>query len=85
MGKTKRAQILVTPEEYEALEDVARAERTSVAELFRRAVRDRYLRQPVDRARLVEELCALELAFDGDWGDAEVAILDAHEGLDDDA
>ena len=43
MAPTRRAQILMEPEEFRRLQALARERRTSVANLIRSAVRDTYL------------------------------------------
>ncbi len=77
MAHTRRAQILMEPEEYQQLEAVARRQGTSVAELVRTAVRERYLSQQQDRIRAMEEICAMELPF-SDWDSLDEEIAEAH-------
>jgi hypothetical protein len=77
MPVTRRAQILMDPEEYRRLEVIARHKQVAVAELIRRAVREKYLLEQQDRRRLVEEICGMELPV-GDWEDMEAEIEDAH-------
>lgn len=66
VARSKRAQVLMEPEEYRRLERIASQEGCSVAELIRRAVRERYLTSVDDRRSLVEGLIALNLDV-GDW------------------
>lgn len=73
---TKRAQILMPPEEYAQLEALALQQRVSVAELIRRAVRERYLLGARDRRRLVDEICAMSVPLP-DWEELEAEIEDA--------
>ncbi len=44
MAKTKRVQVLMEPVEFEALENIARLQGASVAELMRQAASRQYLR-----------------------------------------
>lgn len=78
MARTKRAQVLMEPEEYRLLEEVARTEKVPVAELFRRAVRDRYLTGQADREKLVRDICAMNLP-DVDWAEAKADIMESHD------
>jgi hypothetical protein len=50
MAKTKRVQVLMDPEEFAALEQIAAARGASVADLMREAARAQHLR-PADVAR----------------------------------
>lgn len=76
MAATRRAQILMDPEEYSRLEELARREKVSVAELIRRAVRRCYLLPREERRALVEEICSMELPL-GDWNERD--ITDSHD------
>lgn len=60
-NRTKRAQVLMEPGEYERLEAVAAERGVAVAELIRSAVRERYLLTRKERRRLVDEILALDL------------------------
>ena len=76
MALTKRTQILMEPEMFEHLERLSRRRKTSVGELIREALREKYLRsRSRDRAReLVERLCAIDLPVD-DWPVIEEELL----------
>ena len=58
----------MNPEEFARLSRIARAQGVSVAELFRRAVRERYLRDPEEKSSAFGELLATELDVTfGEW------------------
>lgn len=69
-NRTKRAQVLMEPEEYARLEAVAAEQGVAVAELIRSAVRERYLLTRKERRRLVDDILALDLP-PIDWREAE--------------
>lgn len=75
MARSKRAQVLMEPEEYRRLEEIARREGVSVAELVRTAVRERYLPDVERRrdalARFLGEAPALDLP---DWETLEAEL-----------
>lgn len=77
MARTRRAQVLMEPREYERLEQIARRKGVPVAELIRGAVRERYLLTREERHRLVERILGLELPT-RDWGETEDEIAGAH-------
>jgi hypothetical protein len=76
MAATRRAQILMEPDEYVKLESLARSEKVSVAELIRRAIRRCYFLPPADRTSLVSEICSMDLPL-GDWSEQD--ITDGHD------
>jgi len=81
MPRTKRAQVLMEPEEYERLEAVAAERGVAVAELIRAAVRERYLLTRKERGRLVDEILDLDLPAIH-WRKAEDEVLRARgDGL----
>lgn len=81
MARTKRAQVLMEPDEYERLESIAAARGVPVAELIRTAVRERYLTTRGERRRLVEEILGLDLPVI-EWEEAEDEVVGAHgDGL----
>lgn len=81
MARTKRAQVLMEPDEYQRLEEIAAEQGIAVAELIRIAVRERYLLTPEERSRLVEEILGLDLPTI-DWEEAEAEVIDARgDGL----
>ena len=77
MGLTKRAQLLMEPDDYQQLVHIAQYEQISVAELIRTAVRERYLTQPKKPEELVEAICAMNLEVI-DWESLEADITEAH-------
>ena len=79
MGKTKRAQILMAPEEYRDLEKIARQKGVSVAELIRTAVQERYFIASEKQGAAIEDILAMNLPVD-DWEALEAEILEAHRG-----
>jgi predicted DNA-binding ribbon-helix-helix protein len=76
MAKTRRTQVLLEPETYDHLEQIAQREDVSVAELIRRAVRETFFSSPASRRRAFEEICSMEIPV-GDWEDMEREIIDA--------
>ena len=76
-GKTKRAQILMAPQEYEQLQNIARSRRLSVAELIRQAVQERYLDLGQHRTVLLEQMFAMKIPVD-DWSDLDAEVATAH-------
>jgi len=64
--KTRKAQILMEPDEYKRLERIAKRERKSVSELIRDAVRDRYLGRDEERSKAADAIGAMSLDLD-DW------------------
>lgn len=77
MTASKRAQILMEPEDYQRLEEIARQKKASVAELIRTAVRERYLGGGTGRRTLVESICSMSLPVIP-WDEAEAEIAEAH-------
>ncbi len=78
MAHTRRAQILMDPEEYDELARIAEAKKVSVAELIRAAVRTVYLRSRDDRMAAVERIAAMELPIDS-WARMKADIEDAYD------
>ena len=78
MGQTRRAQILMEPETYRRLEEIARRERTSVAELIRTAVREKYLSDRPRRQAALSELLTMDLPV-GRWEDIDGEVGDARD------
>lgn len=74
---TRRAQILLPPEEYDRLAEIATHLGVSVAELFRRAVREKYLTAPGDRRRVVREIAEMSVPIPYEWETIEEEIEDA--------
>ena len=78
MARTKRAQVLMEPEEYARLEAIAAQQGCSVAELIRTAVRDRYLTAATDRLAIVESWAAMDVAI-GDWPSLKAELEGRHD------
>jgi hypothetical protein len=80
MATTRRAQILMEPDEYGRLEEIARRRGVSVGSLVREAVRDRYLTGGEARRKALAEIYALDLpvAEWGDWKEIEEEIERGH-------
>lgn len=77
MARTKRAQVMMDPDEYARLEEIAEARGCSVAELFRTAVRERFLTLAIDRLRVVKHITSMEIPV-GDWNEMAEEIEQAH-------
>jgi hypothetical protein len=77
MAATRRAQILMEPEEYRRLEEIARERRVSVAELIRSAVRERYLVRRETPSKAVAGILDMEVELGG-WEQVEREISEAH-------
>ena len=81
MPATRRTQLLMEPEEFRRLRQLARRKKTSVAELIRTAVREKYLAPaPPDRTAIVESILRMKLP-NMDWKRVRSEIEDAHAGL----
>jgi hypothetical protein len=80
MTATKRAQILMEPEDYRRLEEIARLRNASVAELIRVAVRERYLGGSAEHRQTVESICSMDLPVLS-WSDVEEEIGEAHSDV----
>jgi hypothetical protein len=66
---TKRVEVLFEPNEYAALDLIARQRNESVESLLRKAARDKYLDKERQRRReAIERLLSEQFDF-GDWGD----------------
>jgi hypothetical protein len=80
MAELRKAQVLLEPEEYEHLEQVATRRGISVPELIRMTVRERYMTPSQDRKKAAEEICRMELPIHwGDWETIEREIEEAHD------
>ena len=72
---TKKTTILFPPKVYRQLEHVAHQQSTSVADLVRRAVIQRYLLpDPRTRLEAVKAIAAMQLPL-GDWPTMEREIM----------
>lgn len=81
MARTRRAQILMEPAEYERLEDLAARRGVSVGSLVREAVRARYFVGEEARRQALDEIFALDLpvAEWGTWQEIEEEIERGHD------
>lgn len=71
MPLTKRVELLLDPEQYARLEEIARARRESIGALIRRAVAREYL-QPVQEQKRAALARLLSQEIDlGAWGRAK--------------
>jgi len=68
---TRRVQVMLSPQQYERLETLARSRGTSVGALIRQALQEVFL-QPdeVERLRAVKDLAAFQLPVAG-WEQME--------------
>ena len=78
MARTKRAQILMEPAEYEQLEVLAAREGVSVADLVREAVRERYLNTPPRKIEVAARITAMALPV-AEWEDIDRETENAHD------
>ena len=79
MAQARRAQITIDPEEYRQLESLANQKGTSVADLVRTAVRERYLTRSTRRREIVQEIFRLQAPIEEDWSTIEEEIARAHD------
>lgn len=77
MARTRRAQILMEPEEYRRLEEIARSRKVSVGKLIRQAVQSAYPVAREDRRSIVEDICSMSVPLP-DWETMEEEITEAH-------
>jgi hypothetical protein len=77
MSKVRRAQVMMEPREYKTLEGIARRENSSVAELIRRAIRDRYFSEDSSKQEALRKLRAMELPIDDDWSSLSDEVAEA--------
>jgi hypothetical protein len=78
MAKTKRVQVLMEPEEFEVLEDLARKLGSSVSDLMREAARVQLLPQvgQARRAEAARQFLRLPEAPMPAWKDLKAEIED---------
>lgn len=75
MARSKRAQVLMEPDEYAQLSKLARQKKVSVGELIRSAVRECYFISRERRIAAAESLCHMEIPLD-DWETLEREICE---------
>lgn len=77
MAATRQAQVQLEPEEYATLEELARQRGTTLSDLIREAVRDRYILLKAGREDALEEIFRLQIPVT-DWASFEDDIEQAH-------
>ena len=80
MAPTRRAQILMEPEEFRRLQSLARKRKTSVANLIRAAVRETYLAPQPERQPIVDAILRMRLTMP-DWKELREELDRGHAGL----
>lgn len=78
MAHTRRAQILMEPDEYERLARIAKRRAVSVAELIRSAVRSVYLQSAQEREAAVDRIASMESPA-APWPELKREIEDAYD------
>ena len=78
MPRTRRAQVLLEPDEYAALERLSRQRGISVSNLIREAVVDAYGPTASGGGRIADEIAAMNVPV-GDWEDLEREIEEGHD------
>lgn len=79
MPQTRRAQILMEPEEYQRIEEIARRQHVSVSELFRNAVRTLYFSTRSDKQKAVDALGGMQLEMP-ELSELKSMLLEAKNG-----
>lgn len=76
MAKTKRVQVLMEPEEFQVLEDIARRRGASVSDLMREAARAQILAQVglAKRKEAARQFLRLPAIPMDDWSDLKAEI-----------
>lgn len=80
MAPTRRAQILMEPEEFRRLQSLARKRKTSVANLIRCAVRETYFVPTPERRPIVDAILRMGLSLP-DWDHLREELDRGHAGL----
>jgi len=80
MPTTRRTQILMDPEEYRRLRNLARSRKTSVGALIRKAVRQVYIQPVPDRQAIVESILELRIPLPS-WKRLKKEIEEARADL----
>ena len=79
MAATRKAQVLMEPDEYRRLAAIAHSRGVSLSELVRAAVRERYLQETPPLGEAVARICAMELPIPSDWEELERLIEERHD------
>jgi hypothetical protein len=74
---TRRTQLLMEPDEFRSLREIARRRKTSVGALIRAAVHKVYLDPVADRQKILQEMFDMDLPVI-EWRDAKKEIEAAH-------
>ncbi|HYU35383.1 MAG TPA: ribbon-helix-helix protein, CopG family [Thermoanaerobaculia bacterium] len=80
MAELRKTQVLLEPEEYERLEEVATRRGISISELIRLTLRERYM--PISRTRQEAAEAILRMKIPGKWGsweEIETEIEESHD------
>ena len=75
MRLTRRVQVLMTPDDYKRLSEVARRKQASVGELMRSAAVEKFLAHGDHAHLVVEDIATMELPVD-DWGTMKDELLE---------
>lgn len=81
MARRRRAQLLVEPDEYERLVEIAARRGVSVGSLVREAVRKHFQLDEEERRQALERIFALDLPIAdwGGWEEIEAEIEGEHD------
>jgi hypothetical protein len=79
VAATRKAQILMEPDEYRRLAAIAAAQGVSLSELVRAAVREKYLRAAPPLREAAARICAMELSIPTEWEELEQLIEGRHD------
>jgi predicted DNA-binding ribbon-helix-helix protein len=80
MAELRKTQVLLEPEEYDRLEEIAQKRGISIPELIRLTVRERYM--PASHTRQEAAAAILRMKIPGawkSWEEIEADIEDAHD------
>jgi predicted DNA-binding ribbon-helix-helix protein len=80
MAELRKTQVLLEPDEYERLEEIAKRRGISIPELIRLTVRERYM--PISHTRQEAAAAILRMEIPGTWGsweEIESEIEEAHD------
>jgi predicted transcriptional regulator len=73
MAKSRRAQVMMEPSEYRVLERLARRNRTTVSDLIRSAVEEKFFSREEQRVAAAEAIGALSLDV-GEWDELRAEL-----------
>jgi predicted DNA-binding ribbon-helix-helix protein len=78
VANVRKTQILLEPEEYDHLQEIAQKRGVTVAELIQTTIREKYLPSHLPRHEAVDAICRLSIPM-GDWETIEDEITRSHE------